>query len=120
MTDVRAAGWLSGRLFGAFCALFLAAWCGVSAAQTNAIEAVTSATSGTTTVLRIQMKAPPAAQPGGFSINNPPRIALDFPNTENKAGQSSVDLPQGDVRNVAIVAAGGRARGVLNLKRPLT
>ena len=120
MTDVRAAGWLSGRLFGAICALFFAAWCGVSAAQTNAIEAVTSATSGTTTVLRIQMKAPPAAQPGGFSINNPPRIALDFPNTDNKAGQSSVDLPQGDVRNVAIVAAGGRARVVLNLKRPLT
>ena len=86
MTDVRAAGWLSGRLFGALCALFFAAWCGVSAAQTNAIEAVTSATSGTTTVLRIQMKAPPAAQPGGFSINNPPRIALDFPNTDNKAG----------------------------------
>ncbi|HPU50571.1 MAG TPA: type IV pilus secretin PilQ [Burkholderiaceae bacterium] len=72
------------------------------------------------TVLRIQMKSPPAAQPGGFSINNPPRIALDFPNTENKAGQSSVDLPQGDVRNVAIVGAGGRARVVLNLKRPLT
>ena len=120
MTEVRAAGWLSGRLFGAFCALFFAAWCGVSAAQTNAIESVTSATSGTTTVLRIQMKAPPAAQPGGFSINNPPRIALDFPNTDNKAGQSSVDLPQGDVRNVAIVAAGGRARVVLNLKRPLT
>ena len=120
MTEVRAAGWLSGRLFGALCALFFAAWCGVSAAQTNAIESVTSATSGTTTVLRIQMKAPPAAQPGGFSINNPPRIALDFPNTDNKAGQSSVDLPQGDVRNVAIVAAGGRARVVLNLKRPLT
>ncbi len=120
MTDVHAAGWLSGRFFGAMCALFFSAWCGIAAAQSNSIEGVTSATSGTTTVLRIQMKSPPAALPGGFSINNPPRIALDFPNTENKAGQSNVDLAQGDVRNVAIVSADGRARVVLNLKRPLT
>ncbi len=84
----------------------------------NAVEAVTSTAQGPGTVLRIRMKNPPAAQPGGFSINNPPRIALDFPNTENKAGQSTIDMVQGDVRNVAIVQSGGRVRVVMNLKRP--
>ena len=85
----------------------------------NAVESVTSVAQGPGTVLRIRMKNPPAAQPGGFSINNPPRIALDFPDTENKVGQSQIEMVQGDVRTVSIVQSGGRARVVLNLKRPL-
>ena len=120
MTVVRAAGWLSGRLIGAIGALWFAGVGVVAAQTTNAIESVTGSVQGTNTVLRIQLKAPPAAQPGGFSINNPPRIALDFPNTENKAGQSNVEMSQGDVRTVAIVQAGNRSRVVLNLKRALT
>jgi type IV pilus assembly protein PilQ len=90
-------------------------------AQTaNAIESVTSNTLGTTTVLRIAMKEPVAAPPAGFSVANPPRIALDFVGAENKAGQNTLELPQGDVRNVSIVQAGNRSRVVLNLKRAMT
>jgi type IV pilus assembly protein PilQ len=92
---------------------------GPAVASPNAVESVTSVAQGPGTVLRIRMKSAPAAQPGGFSINNPPRIALDFPDTENKVGQSSIEMVQGDVRNVAIVQSGGRVRVVLNLKRPL-
>ena len=120
MTDFRATGWLSARVPGALAAVFLMALTGIAAAQSNAIKAVSSATQGATTVLRIEMKSPPNAQPGGFSINNPPRIALDFPATLNQAGQTSVELSQGDVRNVAIVQAAGRSRLVLNLKRALS
>ncbi len=87
--------------------------------QPNAVEAVTALVQGSGTLLRIRLKNPPAAMPGGFSINTPPRIALDFPDTENKAGQSSLELAQGDVRSVALVQAGGRMRVVLNLKRPM-
>ncbi len=90
-------------------------------AQTaNAIESVTSNTLGTTTVLRIAMKEPVATPPAGFSVANPPRIALDFVGAENKAGQNTLELPQGDVRNVSIVQAGNRSRVVLNLKRAMT
>ncbi|MBU6269860.1 MAG: type IV pilus secretin PilQ family protein [Betaproteobacteria bacterium] len=88
-------------------------------AQPNAVEAVTAAAQGSGTLLRIRMKNPPAALPGGFSINTPPRIALDFPDTENKAGQSNLEFAQGDVRGVALVQAGGRMRVVLNLRRPM-
>lgn len=86
----------------------------------NAIESVTSSTQGTTTVLRIAMKEPVGTPPAGFSVANPPRIALDFAGAENKAGQNSLELPQGDVRNVSIVQAGNRSRVVLNLKRAMT
>ena len=90
-------------------------------AQTaNAIESVTSNTLGTTTVLRIAMKEPVATPPAGFSVANPPRIALDFVGAENKAGQNTLEMPQGDVRNVSIVQAGNRSRVVLNLKRAMT
>ncbi|HMN83637.1 MAG TPA: type IV pilus secretin PilQ, partial [Burkholderiaceae bacterium] len=75
---------------------------------------------GTTTVLRIAMKEPVATPPVGFSVANPPRIALDFTGAENKAGQNNLELPQGDVRNVSIVQAGNRSREVLNLKRAMT
>ena len=86
----------------------------------NAIESVTSSTQGTTTVLRIAMKEPVGTPPAGFSVANPPRIALDFTGAENKAGQNNLELPQGDVRNVSIVQAGNRSREVLNLKRAMT
>src|SRR5690606_41014316 len=57
--------------------------------------------------------------PAGFSINNPPRIALDFPNTVNALGRSSQEVSEGDVRSMNIVQVGERTRLVLNLSRPL-
>jgi type IV pilus assembly protein PilQ len=120
MTIARAAE-VSTRLFGArLFALCLSLIGGVALAQSNAIESVTSLQRGSTTYLRVQLKAPPATPPASFSISNPPRVALDFSATENKAGQSSFDMPQGDVRSVAIVQSGQRARVVLNLKRAMT
>ena len=48
----------------------------------NSIDSVTvsKAASGRT-VVRFVLKAPLANPPAGFAINNPPRIALDFPDT---------------------------------------
>ncbi|MFP5405715.1 MAG: AMIN domain-containing protein, partial [Gammaproteobacteria bacterium] len=88
-------------------------------AQSNAIEAVSSVQQGGTTYVRITLKSPPAAVPAGFSVADPPRIALDFPDTANKSGSSLVELAQGDARSAAIVQSGQRSRIVLNLKRPL-
>jgi type IV pilus assembly protein PilQ len=108
------------RFLKAVVAVFLAGGCAASFAQTNAIESVSSVAQGGTTLVRIEMKEAPTAVPGAFSISSPPRIALDFLDTANKAGQSAIDLPQGDVRSVAVVQATGRARVVLNLKRAMT
>ncbi len=88
-------------------------------AQANSIESVSSVQQGGTTYLRIGLKNAPTTAPAGFSVSNPPRIAFDFVDTDNRAGHNSIELPQGDVRSVSIVQAGNRSRVVLNLKRAL-
>jgi type IV pilus assembly protein PilQ len=106
---------------GAACAIVLwLAGAPAANAQSNSIESVTSAQQGSTTYLRINMKSPPGAVPAGFSIANPPRIALDLVDTANATGRAAVEMAQGDVRSVAIVQSGERSRVVLNLKRPLS
>ena len=105
--------------FAALLALALA-WLAPPVFAQNAIESVTSTTAGAATVLRIKLREPLKSAPSSFSINNPPRVAFDFPETENKSGQNSVDLVGGDVRNVAIAQAGSRSRVVLNLRRQQT
>ncbi len=111
----------SAGLFGARLFVLCLSLVGAGAfAQNNAIESVTSLQQGNTTYLRVQLKTAPATPPASFSISNPPRVALDFSATENKAGQSSFEMPQGDVRSVAIVQSGQRSRVVLNLKRAMT
>jgi type IV pilus assembly protein PilQ len=101
-------------------AIGMAVWTGSALAQPNSIESVTSSQQGATTVVRIDLKSAPSQPPNGFSIGNPPRVALDFADTQNAIGRNSIDLEQGDVRNVAVAQAGGRARLVLNLKRSLS
>jgi type IV pilus assembly protein PilQ len=92
----------------------------LATAQDNSIESVSSTQQGSTTILRINLKTPPLAMPGAFAVSNPPRVAFDFPDTENKMGRTTVDLGQGDVRNVSVVQAVKRSRVVLNLKRAMT
>jgi type IV pilus assembly protein PilQ len=87
---------------------------------TNSIEAidVTNQRSGNI-VIRITLKQPPANPPAAFSINNPPRIAFDFPDTGNALGKNTQEVGDGDLRNMSIVQAGGRTRLVMNLAKSL-
>ncbi|MFA6061370.1 MAG: type IV pilus secretin PilQ [Gallionella sp.] len=72
------------------------------------------------TVIKVQLAEPMANPPAGFTVNVPPRIALDFPNTENGTGKSVQDISQGDLRSANIVQAGGRTRLVVNLNQMLS
>ncbi len=92
----------------------------VAWAQSNSIESITSAQQGSATVLRIQMTHPPTDAPPGFSISNPPRVALDFKDTDSKLARNLVELVSGDVHSVNVVQGTGRSRVVLNLKRPMS
>ncbi len=92
----------------------------VPAAQGNVIESVTSSQQGNITYLRISLKDKLNAEPGSFSVANPPRVAIDFANTEVRTAQNTLELNQGDVRSVSLVQAGNRSRVVLNLKRALS
>jgi type IV pilus assembly protein PilQ len=58
----------------------------------------------------------PVPQPKIFSTGNPPRIAVDFADTDNAAARH-LDIGKGSTSGVSAVAAGGRTRVVIELMR---
>ena len=104
--------WRAGlAAFVVGCTMPMAAW-----AQ-NAIQAITSSQQAGTEVVRIELKEPLAAVPAGFSVQTPPRIAVDLPGVGNDLGRNAVDINQGNLRSVSVAQAGERTRLVLNLKQ---
>ena len=82
----------------------------------NSIQSLSvSSSAGGKLVLKVGMKSAPPILPLNFTINTPPRIAFDFPNTENGAGKSMQEFGEGQLRSANIVQAGSRTRLVLNL-----
>lgn len=59
------------------------------------------------------LKNPPA----GFTLSNPSRIALDFPNTVNGLNKSSLNADYGALKSVSLAQAKDRTRLVLNLSK---
>jgi len=87
-------------------------------AQANSIEAINvSPVAGGKTVIKVTLKEAPKSPPAGFTVNNPPRIAFDFPNTTSALGRSTQEISEGDLRSYNVVQAGDRTRLVLNLSR---
>jgi type IV pilus assembly protein PilQ len=88
-------------------------------AQSNAIEHVETSQRGIDVIVTVTMKNPLEKAPLGFSTATPPRIAFDFPSTNNETGKSTVDIKTGNVRTLNVVQAGDRSRLVFNLSKPL-
>jgi type IV pilus assembly protein PilQ len=87
----------------------------------NGIQSLgVSSAAGGKMVLKVGLKNAPASLPAGFTINNPPRIALDFPNTANELGKSVQEFDAENIRSANIVQAGNRTRLVINLNQMLT
>src|SRR3990170_2329088 len=108
------------RLFGIFFVFGVLS----AQAQTGAQNSITalgvSSAGGGATVIKVELSQPLANPPAAFTINTPPRIAFDFPNTANGLGKSVQDFTEGDLRSANIVQAGGRTRLVINLSQMLT
>jgi type IV pilus assembly protein PilQ len=108
------------RVLSTLAALFMLLAIVPAHAQSNAIEAVNvSPQPGGRVVVRVTLKQPPANPPAGFTVNNPPRLALDFAGTSNAMGKNAHDVTEGDLRRINIVQAGDRTRMVLDLARPV-
>jgi type IV pilus assembly protein PilQ len=86
----------------------------------NFISSLSVNTGTGTTTIKVELTQPLANLPAGFTINAPPRIAFDFPNTANGLGKSVQDFNAGDLRSANIVQAGSRTRLVVNLNQMLT
>jgi type IV pilus assembly protein PilQ len=83
----------------------------------NSIQAVDVSVQAGTVTVKLVLKEPLAAPPAAFTVNNPPRVAFDFPNTSNGLGKSSQDVNQGDLRSIRLGQSGGRTRVVFNLAK---
>src|SRR5258705_1248694 len=85
----------------------------------NSIEAISVAgRQGGNIVVKITLKQPLSNPPAAFSIDNPPRIAFDFPNTGNALGKSTQEVGDGDLRNMNIVTSSVPPSHVMNHLNP--
>jgi type IV pilus assembly protein PilQ len=85
---------------------------------TNKIEKIDfSALSGGRVSIRVQLKEPIANPPAGFTLNNPARIALDFPKVGNGLEKNNITNEQGALKSVSLAQAKDRTRMVLNLSK---
>ena len=106
------ARWLRASVF------LLVVFGSLTAAQAqNRIESVTGSLQAGSEVLRVDFSEPLTAEPNGFAIQSPARIALDFPGMSSSLGREAIEMSQGNLRSVNVVQAGERTRLVLNLKQ---
>ena len=112
-------GWATGLV--ALCALALSGMAMAQAQPSNSLEQVT-VTRGSSgkTIIRFQLKSPPANPPAGFSVQSPPRIALDFLDTANGMGITQREVAEPALRSLSLIQAGNRTRVVFNLNKPQT
>ena len=90
---------------------------GVAAAEMAALQDLKiSSLPGERVEIRLLFTAP-VESPAGFTIDNPPRIALDFPGVKNELPAKSQVIGVGAARSLTAVEAQGRTRVVLNLSQ---
>ncbi|MGH8597095.1 MAG: AMIN domain-containing protein, partial [Gammaproteobacteria bacterium] len=65
--------------------------------------------------IKLLLSEPLAAEPLNFTIDNPARVALDFPGTTLALKQKTQGIGVGKVESVTAVEAEGRTRVVVNL-----
>ncbi|MDZ7594747.1 MAG: AMIN domain-containing protein [Thiobacillus sp.] len=84
----------------------------------NAVQSIETTTlPGGKVVVRVTLKKALTVTPAGFTVGNPPRIALDLPDTGNAMGRNTVEANLGPLSSVNVVQAGTRTRLVLNLNK---
>lgn len=84
----------------------------------NKIESVdfTSLPGGRVNIL-IKTSQPLKNVPAGFTLNNPSRIALDFPGVANGLNKSNISAEQGALKTITLAQGKDRTRLVLNLSK---
>jgi type IV pilus assembly protein PilQ len=113
MQEIRMMGYLRAGM-GAL-ALFFGASLQVMAQ--NAIQSINSTQQAGAEVVRIELSEPLTVVPAGFTVQTPPRIAIDLPGVGSALGKSNIEINQGNLRSVSVAQAGERTRLVLNLKQ---
>ena len=102
---------LSMRVLFTFCAALVAS----NATAQATLDNITYASlPGDRVELRMELSQP-TKEPLVFAIDNPARVAMDFPGVKLKASKRSQNIGVGLARSVAAVEASGRTRVVVSL-----
>jgi type IV pilus assembly protein PilQ len=110
-----------GALAWVLAALALATAGAALAQAGNSIDAIAvSKGSSGRTIVKFTLKSAPANPPAGFAIASPPRIALDFLDTQNGLGAAQRTVDDAALRSLNVIQAGNRTRVVFNLNKPQT
>lgn len=97
-----------------------AAWSSAAAAATSTLKEISYDTlPGGRVELHLNFAQGPVPEPKIFTTGNPPRIAVDFADTDNAAPRH-LDINKGATTGVSAVSAGGRTRVVVELVRDST
>ncbi len=97
-----------------------AAWSNAAAAATSTLKDISYDTlPGGRIELHLNFAQGPVPEPKIFTTGNPPRIAVDFADTDNAAPRH-IDIGKGSTTGVSAVSAGGRTRVVVELLREST
>ena len=84
----------------------------------NKIESIDfSALAGGRVSIRVHLSEALSNPPASFTLNNPARIALDFPQTGNSLNKNNIPSAQGVLKSVSLAQAKDRTRIVLNLTK---
>ncbi|WP_109123746.1 type IV pilus secretin PilQ [Dyella sp. C11] len=97
-----------------------AAWSNAAFAASSTLKDISYDTlPGGRVELHLNFAQGPVPEPKIFTTGNPPRIAVDFPDTDNAAARH-LDVNKGSTTGVSAVSAGGRTRVVVELVRDST
>lgn len=111
----RPAGPRAARALLALSWALLLGWSAPGWSQT--LDALTySSLSGDRVQVKLSLSAP-AQGPATFAVDNPARIAIDFPGVTLNLAEKTQNIGVGMARSLTAVEAGGRSRVVLNLVR---
>jgi type IV pilus assembly protein PilQ len=99
------------RFVVGFCALLI-----TSIAAAGTLDTINyTSLPGDRVQLRLELSEPASSEPLSFTIDNPARVAIDFPGTSLNLADKSQNIGIGNAESVTAVEADGRTRVVVNL-----
>lgn len=87
-------------------------------AADNSIKQIQVRRDGDQVLLKVQLTAPLKTLPSNWSVVDPARVVIDFPETDNQTGQTLQQVGEGDLKSLNLVQTDKLTRMVLNLYRP--
>lgn len=104
-------------LLSAVCWSWLLLFAPVAGAETVLEALDTSTLPGGQVQIRFRLSQPLPAPPSSFTINDPARIVVDFPDTRNGLSNRQQAIGSGVAEKINVLQGGGRTRASINLAR---